>query len=120
MVEHKYITVEEFSRFHQLELTIMREFIDFGLVEVHHVAEKECLPTEDLERVERLTRLYQDLGINKEGIDIILDLRERLIALQEEKDALQYRLHQLEQEHQQRLRPPQARTFIIDTEPFDL
>jgi chaperone modulatory protein CbpM len=121
MAQRKYVTVEEFSRFHQLDLTIIHEFIDFGLVEVHQVDEEACLPAEDLERVERLTRLYRELDINKEGIDIILHLREQLVALQEEKEALQYRLQQLEQERQHLLHhSPQRRTIIIDIEPFDL
>lgn len=121
MATRRYITVEEFSRFHGLERTFIREFVEFGLVEVHLVDEEECLPAEDLERVERLTRLYRELGINKEGIDIILNLRDQLIALQAEKEALQYRLQQLEQEHRQLLRSPSSpRTYIIDIEAFDL
>ena len=121
MAARRYITVEEFTRFHGLERTVIREFVDFGLVEVHRVAEEECLSAEDVERVERLTRLYRELGINKEGIDIILNLREQLIALQEEKEALQYRLQQLEEEHRQLLQNPTAsRTYIIDIEAFEL
>ncbi|CAN5911796.1 hypothetical protein BH24BAC1_BH24BAC1_40730 [soil metagenome] len=121
MAQRKYVTVKEFSRFHGLDLTVIREFVEFGLVEVHEVDQEECLPAEDLQRVERLTRLYQELGINKEGIDIILNLREQLISLQEEKEALQYRLQQLEQEHQQLLqRSSSYRTIVIDVEPYDL
>lgn len=121
MAKRTYVTVEEFCRFHHLDHNIIREFIEFGLVEVRKVENQECLPVADLARVERLTRLYRELGINKEGIDIILNLREQLIALQAEKEALQYRLQQLDQEQQRRLFGNQRTTgYMIDIESFDL
>lgn len=117
MAQQAYITLEEFSRFHRIEGAVLREFVDYGLVQVHLVEEKECLQAADLERAERLVRLHHDLGINPEGLDIILHLREQLIALQAEREALAHRLRKLEQERQ----PSRgASGYIVDIEFVDL
>lgn len=38
----------------------------------------------DIERVEQIQRLTQDMGVNLAGVELVLRLRDQLVALQEE------------------------------------
>lgn len=95
-----YITIDEFSNHYGIQRDLIREFVDFGLITTYSQPSGECLMAEDTEHVARLIRLYSDLGINKEGIDIILSMREKLIQMHHELDKLRYKTHQLEQERE--------------------
>ncbi len=109
----RFITIEEFSNLQGVEITLVREFIDFGLIPVHIQQEAECLVEEDISRVQRLIRLYQDLGVNKEGIEIILSMREQILELSKEVEMLRYKAQRLEQEQEQKLRHIPFRSGLI-------
>jgi len=110
-----YISIEEFSSQHGIEVTLIREFAEFGLLHTHFEQNLECLMAEDVVHVQRLIRLYQDLGINKEGIDIILSMREQILSMQEELETLRYKAQRLEQERNLRLMDlPYTQGLIID------
>lgn len=110
-----YISIQEFSSQHGVEVTLIREFAEFGLVQMHIQQNLECLIADDIAHVRRLIRLYQDLGINKEGIDIILSMREQIMNLQQELESLRYKAQRLEQErHQQLTDFPSIQGLIID------
>ena len=42
----------------------------------------------DLERLQRIQRLVNDLGVNLAGVEVILHMRERIVVLQQEIQAL--------------------------------
>jgi chaperone modulatory protein CbpM len=111
----KYLAVEEFCTHHGVEVMLVREFADFGLIQLFVEEDREFVPDEEVSRLERMLRLSQELEVNKEGIDIILHMREELKQLRREADQLRYRLRQLEEERTHRLvTQPQTRGFIID------
>jgi chaperone modulatory protein CbpM len=111
----KYIAVEEFCTHHGVEVMLVREFADFGLVQLSVQENGEFVPDEEVSRLERMLRLFQDLEVNKEGIDIILHMREELKQLRREAAQLRYRLRQLEEERTHRLvTQPQVLGFLID------
>jgi DNA-binding transcriptional MerR regulator len=110
-----YISIEEFSSQYGVEVTLIKEFAEFGLLHTHYQQNLEYLEADDLAHVQRLIRLYQDLGINKEGIDIILSMREQILSLQQELQNLRYKAQRLEQERHQRLTDfPSIQGLIID------
>ena len=37
MATIKYVTIEEFADFHKVTTTVVREFADFGLIEIRQV-----------------------------------------------------------------------------------
>lgn len=74
------ITLRECSAQYGLSEADVREFIDLGLL-----AEAETPGSihGEADQLARLARLHHDLGMNKEAIDIIVAMRQRLVALQE-------------------------------------
>jgi len=111
----KYIAIEEFSRHHGIEVTLIREFADFGLMALIVEDNREFVSDTDVKQLERMLRLTQDLGINKEGIEVILNMRKELKKLRRERKTLHYRLSQLEAENHRRLvNTPFATRIIVD------
>jgi MerR family transcriptional regulator/heat shock protein HspR len=54
---------------------------------------------EDLERIDLILRLTKDLGVNLAGVEVILNMRERMQDLQERMDEmLQQLVHRMETE----------------------
>jgi hypothetical protein len=111
----KYIPIEDFSEQCDLELHLLKEFADFGLISVYLVEEKECFYVNDIDEIERLVRLYKDLNINKEGIDIIVKMRQEILSLSKELESTRYKLQKLEQEKQMKyFEIPYSSGLIID------
>ena len=111
----RYIAIEEFCSHHGVEVVLVREFADFGLVQLHKTENQEFVPMEEVSRLERMLRLSQELGVNLEGIEVILQMREEIKQLRREAAQLRYRIGQLEQERTHRLViQPQTQGFIID------
>jgi hypothetical protein len=98
-----YIAIEEFCTHHGIQVTLIREFADFGLVHLQEQGEIALVPAEEIEKLERMIRLHSELGINKEGLEIILNMRDQLVSLNSELETIRYRLRQLEEEQNIRL-----------------
>jgi chaperone modulatory protein CbpM len=111
-----YIAIEEFCSHHGVQVTLVKEFADFGLVQLQEQEQKAVLPAGEIEKLERLLRLYNDLGINKEGLEIILNMRGQLLNLNSELETIRYRLHHLEQEQDLRLFGRQGEIDNLESE----
>jgi len=71
----------------------VRQFVDFGLVQA--IRRQDTVLLFDASTVPRLrviNRLRKDLGINLEGVAVVLDLLEKLRALQRENELLRWKL----------------------------
>ncbi|MDQ3291676.1 MAG: chaperone modulator CbpM [Bacteroidota bacterium] len=110
-----YIAIEEFCQHHGVEVRLIQEFADLGLVHLHTNENHQVVPASEVKQLERMLRLALDLDLNPEGIDVILNMRQELQRLRRQTQRLQSRLRQLEQERQWNLQEgPQSRGFIID------
>ncbi len=79
MASVTYITVQQFCLFHQCEEPLVYELIEHGIIESGGSEERIALiPETQVARLEKALRLRRDLGVNAPGIDIILNLLERL------------------------------------------
>ena len=92
----KYISIDEFANFHQVTTQLILEFAEFGLIEVKPVNKKTCIVSENLDKCERAIRLYRDLGVNKEGIEIILEMRQKHLEMQQELTRLKHQINKYE------------------------
>ncbi len=79
MASVTYITVQQFCVFHQCEEPLVNELIEHGIIELASSRERIALiPDTQVARLEKALRLRRELGVNAPGIDIILNLLERL------------------------------------------
>lgn len=82
-----YYSEQEITEYSRLEVQFIRQLRDAGVVEGIMVAgEERRYGEEELALLRRARRLHHDLGINLEGVEVILRLYARLEALQRELD----------------------------------
>ena len=72
----------------KVDLALVMDFADFGLCPTIVLEGRMGIEAQNLERLKSVISLHQALGINKEGIEVILELRARVAALQSEVDGL--------------------------------
>jgi hypothetical protein len=92
------IILDEFCASHQLEVSFVHSLNEYGLVEVVTIEQTEYIPNNELLRLEKMVRLYQDLNINPEGIDAVENLLNRIELMQQEITRLQNKLRFYENE----------------------
>jgi chaperone modulatory protein CbpM len=77
METQELIIVDVFCQEYQIEINLINDLESFGLIETIVHNENKYLDKNQLVHVEKIIRLHNDLNINKEGIEIILDLLEK-------------------------------------------
>src|SRR5436305_11324969 len=88
-----YYSEQETAEYSRLEIQLIRQLHDAGVIESINVAGEEPRYSEEqLALLRRARRLYQDLDINLEGVEVILRLYARMEELQGELE--QYKRRQ--------------------------
>jgi len=90
------ITVDEFCIHHNIESSFIYSLKESGLIEIEIIEEKIMIPYEQLSSLERIVRLYYELGINLEGLETISYLLQRMNEMQQEIVRLNNRLRAYE------------------------
>ena len=69
-------------------ISTLRRYEEWGLLEPSREGRRRLYSESDIERVLRIRRLVNDLGINLAGAAAVLHLRQQVIALQREMEDL--------------------------------
>ena len=77
---------------HNIEISFISSLQQTGLIEITTIEETKFIDTDQLHQLEKLIRLYYELDINLEGIEVILHLLQRINSLQDEIVTLNNRL----------------------------
>ena len=92
MEQYKFIAVDEFCVSHGITTQFMVQLHEFGLIEIFQKKNVHYFSNEELPKAEKIIRLYSDLDINLEGIEVIHDLLERIDRMQGEIRSLKNKL----------------------------
>lgn len=76
------ILISRLCEEYRVEITFFREVEDSGLLEFENISDRQYIREEHLELFEKILRLHRDLEVNVEGIDVILNLMERISGLE--------------------------------------
>jgi hypothetical protein len=82
------ISLELVCAHFRVEPELVRDFSEFGLFPIVAEADAFMIGSENLARLAEIVRLHESLGVNKEGIEVILSLREKIAGLRAEVDSL--------------------------------
>lgn len=88
----EYIPVVQLCEHYRIEVSFFQELHEVGLINLVVVEHNRCLHQEDLGAVERMMRIHQELGVNIAGVDVILNLMQRMEALKTELNGVRNRL----------------------------
>ena len=78
METRELITVDVFCKECHIEMTLIEELEDFGLIEIIQEQGLKYIHTAHLSHVQKIVHFHNELNINKEGIEVVLNLLERL------------------------------------------
>lgn len=92
MENQELIVIDVFCKEYQIETNFILDLEEFGLIQIVKQQEKKYLDKNQLVFIEKILRLHNDLNINKEGIEIILNLQEKENQLLSEINYLRKRL----------------------------
>ena len=84
MQTDQLIPAKAFCASHQIELSFIRLLHESGLIEITIIEENPFVHPEQLEQLEKIVRLYYEMGINVEGIETIAHLLQYISSLQQE------------------------------------
>ena len=87
------ISLDEFCATHNVEVTFIRSLQQNGLIEITVIEETGFVEAGQLQQLEKMIRLYYELDVNLEGIEVITHLLQKIIAQQQEIIALKNRLY---------------------------
>jgi len=92
MATDNLIAANDFCVYHHVEYTFIDSLEEAGLVELTVIDQQKFIPHEQLQRIERMTRLHHDLEINVAGIASIMEMLQRMEQMQTEIRQLRNKL----------------------------
>ncbi|MEJ1222460.1 chaperone modulator CbpM [Sediminicola sp. 1XM1-17] len=96
MMSTYYITIKDFCSSHDIEESFVFSLREFELVTLELKEQELYIHQEELPKLEKMVRLYRDLGINLEGLEAIYYLLERVEQMQMEVNQLKNKLRRWE------------------------
>lgn len=67
----------------------LRRYEEKGLIRPARASGRRLYSLRDIERVRKINRLVNDLGVNLAGVEVILNMSQRMKYLQREMDRMQ-------------------------------
>ncbi|NPA68297.1 MAG: hypothetical protein GXO50_06770 [Chlorobi bacterium] len=92
MDENTIISIQDFCSYYDVPVSFLDELSDYELITFYEKNNVKHIRTDELELLEKLIRLHFDLDINFEGLDVILNLLNKISELQTELNTLQAEL----------------------------
>ncbi len=98
MKTENLIALNDFCASHNIDLSFVSTLHKSGLIRISNIRESGYIEAGQLGQLEKLIRMYYELDINLEGIEVICYLLERTAGQQEELNDLKNRLRIYEPE----------------------
>jgi len=95
MENERLIPLETVCHQYRIEASFIRSLSEYGLIEIIHFDETDCIDRDYLGEIEKMMNLHYELNINMEGIDAISHLLKRVKEMQKELVTLRNRLGNL-------------------------
>ncbi len=92
------ISITTLCEHYQVETTFFIRLGEIGLIEIETLGEHQYVHEDQIAAVERMIRMHHELDVNIEGIDVVVNLLDKIEALQNELSAMKSRLKLYEDE----------------------
>ncbi|MDZ4679225.1 MAG: chaperone modulator CbpM [Saprospiraceae bacterium] len=86
------IPLSQLCLHYQVELSFFSSLNEIGLIEIEIIEQSQYLHQDKINDVEKMIRLYHELNVNPEGIDVVFNLLQKVEALQLELISVTNRL----------------------------
>lgn len=92
MERQNYILVKTLCVHYKIEISFIKELNNVGLIEIEQLDSGDFIHEEKIGDLEKMIRMYHELNVNIEGIDVVFNLLQKEIQLKEEVQELRNRL----------------------------
>lgn len=79
-----FIPINTLCLHYKLEISFFNTLNENGLIEIQLVDEIQYVHKESIYEIEKIVRMHKELEVNIEGIDVVLNLLQKIDALQTE------------------------------------
>ena len=91
-METDLIAIKTLCTHYEVKFSFIHELHKTGLVQIVTAEQEQFIHKDEINELEKMIRLYHDLNINIEGIDVIFNLLEKEKRLLEEITVLKNKL----------------------------
>ena len=84
MITENYVDIQSLCFHYEVEQSLFDELSDYGLIEIALYESRPSIALENISEVEKIIRLYHELHMNMEGIDVVCNLLKKIVNLQHE------------------------------------
>lgn len=92
MKNEQLISIQQFCTCYEIEFSFIESLNDHGLVEIITVKDDRFIHEDTMGDLEKMVRLYHDLNLNIEGIDVVSNLLQKINEMQKELTILKNKL----------------------------
>jgi hypothetical protein len=96
MNTNNFIPLHQLCTHYHVEIAFFNELCSTGLIEIETIEHAQYIHAEEIIIIEKILRLYHELDVNMEGIDVILNLLNKLNEKESEIISLKNKLRMYE------------------------
>jgi hypothetical protein len=92
MSTENFIPINILCTHYNVELSFFNNLNEIGLIEIQDVEQTLYVHKDSIYDIEKIIRMHHELDVNIEGIDVVLNLLQKIDALQKELLSVRNRL----------------------------
>lgn len=92
MSKETYIEVSKLCLHYNADLTFFSNLNDYGLIEIVTIEQSQYILQDKIPELEKMIRIHDELNVNIEGIDVIINLLQKIDDLQTDLNSIKNRL----------------------------
>ncbi|MDD4150512.1 MAG: chaperone modulator CbpM [Bacteroidales bacterium] len=97
-MEKNLISITTLCSTYEIEISFIDALYKTGLIQIVIIEHNQFIHQDQISDLEKMIRLYHELNVNIEGIDVVFNLLEKEKELREELNTLKNRLRLYENE----------------------
>ena len=98
MKNEQLIPTQTICTCYNIEISFVDALNKMGLIHIEIIEQHQFIHQDQISDLEKIIRLYNELNVNLEGIDVVFNLLEKERQLREELTVLKNRLRRYENE----------------------
>jgi len=92
MIKKHLISTQILCSHFNIEISFVDALNKMGLIQIEIIEQNQFIHQDQIGDLEKMIRLYKELNVNLEGIDVVFNLLEKERKLRDELNALKNRL----------------------------
>ncbi|MBK5209377.1 MAG: chaperone modulator CbpM [Flavobacteriaceae bacterium] len=92
MSKENFIPLHKLCELYQVEMSFFSNLSEVGLIQITTIEQSLYVDQDKINDIEKMIRIYHDLNLNIEGIDIVFNLLQKITDLENELITIKNRL----------------------------